>query len=269
MKVVDREYFLCEPSELELFYEINPWMNKEKGFNKQKAIEDWKNLVRVYQQLVPEKVTLVPPEKGLTELCFFGDSVFAIKNKAVYSRFTATERYKETDYVINYLSDLKFEGERVPENIRFEGSGETMLWNNSILVGYGKRSSGEIASYLEKTFDMPVYSFELIDSKYYHLDTALFPVSDKILAVYFPAFSKDSQEKIRSLDAEIIELNLQDAEEFAANSIAIGKDIIVHKGAKNFSNILENKGFTVHPVDMSEFLKFGGGLKCLTFQHYV
>lgn len=46
----------------------------------------------------------------------------------------------------------------------FEGSGETMMWNGKILVGYGKRnSSPEIADFLEDTFGVEAIGLELID----------------------------------------------------------------------------------------------------------
>ncbi len=45
----------------------------------------------------------------------------------------------------------------------------------------------------------------------------------------------------------------------------VDNNIVVHQEAKGFIEILKNKGFNVHEVDVSEFIKFGGGLKCLTF----
>jgi len=33
---------------------------------------------------------------------------------------------------------------RVPEDIYYEGSGETIVWNDKILVGYGQRSNSKI-----------------------------------------------------------------------------------------------------------------------------
>jgi N-dimethylarginine dimethylaminohydrolase len=87
--------------------------------------------------------------------------------------------------------------------------------------------------------------------------------------VYADAFSEKSKEKLKSLDCEILYLSRKDAEQFALNSIAIDDDILVHAAARNFQQILRKRGFTVHCVDIGEFIKFGGGLKCLTFQHYL
>jgi len=269
MVSIDRQLFLCPPTFLNLSYEINPWMDKDRPFSHERALHQWENLVNLYKSLVPQHTKVVEPKENLTELCFFGDSVFAHKNKAVFSRFATEERFPETEYVMNYLASLGFEGERVPEEISFEGSGETMMWNGNILVGYGKRSSSEIVDYLKTTFNCNVYGFELIDPKYYHLDTAMCPISNDLIAVYEPAFSEESKQTIKSLGCEILYLSEQDANEFALNSIVIDNHVIVNQDAVNFQNQLRNRGFNVHPIDISEFIKFGGGIKCLTFQHYL
>lgn len=68
------------------------------------------------------------------------------------------------------------------------------------------------------------------------------------------------------MGCELIKLSYEDALGFACNSVSLdGKNLIAHYEAKGFIEDLRNRGFTVHTVDISEFIKFGGGLKCLTF----
>lgn len=50
--------------------------------------------------MLNQDVVVVEPKENLTELCFFGDSVFAIGNKALFGRFANEERFKETQYVM-------------------------------------------------------------------------------------------------------------------------------------------------------------------------
>lgn len=262
-----KNVYMCPPDYLSLNYEINPWMDKENPFSLEKAIKQWNELFALYQNLIPGKIFKVEAKEGLTELCFLGDSLFAINNDVVYSRFAREERYHETEYVMEYFSAY-LKGNRVPETIYYEGSGETMIWKNQIFVGYGQRSSKDIITYLSDIFKRDVYGLELITEKYYHLDTAFFPINETLIAIYPEAFSKESLSFIRNLDAEILELNSNDAQSFALNSVSLGNDLIIHKSAQNFIRLMREKGFTVHEVDISEFIKFGGGLKCLSFQHY-
>lgn len=111
-----------------------------------------------------------------------------------------------------------------------------MMWNNKILVGYGKRnSSPEIADFLEETFGKEAIGLELIDQRFYHLDTALFPISRDLIAVYEPAFSESSWKKIVNLGAELIKLTYEDALAFGCNSVSLDeKNLVVHYEAKNF-----------------------------------
>jgi len=43
---------------------------------------------------------------------------------------------------------MGLKGYFLPENVNFEGSGETMVIGDKILVGYGKRNSKEIVEIL-------------------------------------------------------------------------------------------------------------------------
>lgn len=118
----------------------------------------------------------------------------------------------------------------------YEGSGETMMWNGKILVGYGKRnSSPEVADFLEETFGCEAIGLELIDQRFYHLDTALFPINKDLIAVYEPAFSEASIRKINNLGVELIKLTYEDALQFACNSVSLdGTNLVIHYEAKNF-----------------------------------
>ena len=84
---------------------------------------------------------MIAPKTGLKELTFFGDGVFACKKRALFSRMRNSSRFPETEYVMERVNKLGFKGERVPEKMFFEGSGETMMWNGKIFAGYGQRSS--------------------------------------------------------------------------------------------------------------------------------
>ena len=43
-------------------------------------------------------------------MCFYGDSVFAINNKALFGRLKCSERFKETEQVIRTLRERGIEG---------------------------------------------------------------------------------------------------------------------------------------------------------------
>src|SRR4051794_6457370 len=95
-----KDLFLCPPTYLELKYEINPWMNKAAPFARARALEQWENLVEAYRKVdAPGRIEIAPAKEGLTELCFFGDSVFLCEGKALFGHFRHAERENERPYV--------------------------------------------------------------------------------------------------------------------------------------------------------------------------
>jgi arginine dihydrolase len=267
--VHDKELFLCPPVHLELKYEINPWMDMTQPFSRAKALEQWEALVEIYRKLAPEKVHIVPPKEGLAEVCFLGDSVFTIGKKALYGNFRHPERAPEREHVREMLTAHGFEGTVVPEAIRYEGSGETMLWRDTILLGFGQRSNEEVMSLLDSLFGRRVVSFEMVLPEFYHLDTALFPLDEETLVYYPPCFGPIDTATLKGLDCELLAVSEEEAHAFACNSLVFEGHVLVNREATSFIRTLEKRGWTVIPVEVSEFLKFGGGHKCLTLQNYL
>lgn len=56
----------------------------------------------------------------------------------------------------------------------------------------------------------------------YHLDTALFPISNNLIAAYKRAFDEDGVKLLESLDCEILWVDQEDVNYFSLNSVALG-----------------------------------------------
>jgi len=263
------EYYFCSPTELRLNAQYNPWMAEATTFAIDAALEQYEKLVSIFKLLAPGYVYEVPPKEKLTELCFLGDSLFAINSKALYSRFSVAERFPETDYVIEVFTRLGFEGSRVPENVFYEGSGETMLLGETILVGFGVRSHREVVRILEAKFERPVRGIELANPRFHHLDTALLPLRPDLAICYPGAMTPHGLHELQKLDCQMICLQDDEIEPFCLNAVVIGDAVIIDAGARKMHDRLHRLGFQVYPVDTSEFIKFGASVKCLTFQHLV
>lgn len=74
----------------------------------------------------------------------------------------------------------------------YEGSGETLMWNDKIIIGHGIRNSKNVVQFIKDYFQREVIDLELIDPFFYHLDLALFPVSNNLICVCEEAFSVES-----------------------------------------------------------------------------
>jgi N-dimethylarginine dimethylaminohydrolase len=263
-----REVFLCRPTHVELSYSINPWMDTSTPFSRELAIEQWERLVEAYREVFgPRWVHLCEPQEGLTELCFFGDSVFLCEGKTLFGEFRHAERAAERPYVQAYLEERGYASRNVPEGVVFEGAGETVMWRDKILFGFGKRSDEVVRHFLRQTFGHDTIDLEMENEAFYHLDTAFLPLSDDLIAYYPGAFGPIDNATIESLDCEKLVVSEADAKLFACNAIVHRRVVFGCPGIELWKE-LRQRGFEVIELDMSEFIKLGGGIKCLTLQHY-
>ena len=87
------------------------------------------------------------------------------------------------------------------------------------------------------------------------------------MIAYRKAFSADSLRSIENaFGTRLIWISDEDAENFACNAINIGHDIILHRASAALKAALQQWGYSVIEVDISEFMKSGGSCKCLTLE---
>jgi N-dimethylarginine dimethylaminohydrolase len=63
---------------------------------------------------------------------------------------------------------------------------------------------------------------------------------------------------------ELLALDLDEALAFTANSVVVGSTVVMPHCPARVGAQLEAWGYDVVVVDVSEFLKAGGGVRCLT-----
>jgi N-dimethylarginine dimethylaminohydrolase len=84
-------------------------------------------------------------------------------------------------------------------------------------------------------------------------------------AFWFPeAFDEYGQRAIRDHLRDLIDVPPEEAVHFSCNAVVLGREIILPEGAPKLVATLKDRGYTCHPLPMSEFLKAGGACKCLT-----
>jgi N-dimethylarginine dimethylaminohydrolase len=153
----------------------------------------------------------------------------------------------------------------LPEDVFLEGYGEVLpVTSKKICIGHGFRNSSNLTQLLRKNYGIESISVELIDSRYYHLDTCLC-VLDSDTAFYYPyAFSRSSRQILENEFAKLYELSQEEAKNFAANSVIVGEKIVMQKNNPQLEKQLCRWGYIPLGLDISEFMKAGGGVHCLT-----
>jgi arginine dihydrolase len=147
-----------------------------------------------------------------------------------------------------------------------EGQGDLLVVGSIVLAGYGFRTERRAHDEVAAIVGMPVVSLELVDPRFYHLDTALAVLDDTTIAYYPQAFSDESRARLLELFPDAIEVASADAYVLGLNAVSDGRNVVLPAAATGFAEQLREAGFKPIGVDLSELLKGGGSVKCCTLE---
>jgi N-dimethylarginine dimethylaminohydrolase len=256
---------MCPPDFYGIHYEINPWMDMSRQSEHAVAVAQWHNL---HQHILKchAHVSLLTPIDGLPDLVFTANAAMIFGRQALISRFRHRQRQGEEPYNRRWFSEHGFEVVEDQENFSFEGAGDALFCGDTLFAGYRMRSDAAGHQQIGQRIGCRVIPVELIDARYYHLDTCFCPLADGEALWYPPAFDEYGQSAIRSLVPNLIEVEREEAERFACNAVVIGKHVITNTGCDHLHAALATRGYTPIATPLDEFVKAGGSAKCLTLR---
>ncbi|MEU9158708.1 dimethylargininase [Streptomyces sp. NPDC048424] len=257
-----RHYLMCRPTHFEVSYAINPWMNPDKPMDAELALAQWERIRDLYLGFGHE-VSYIDPVPGLPDMVFSANGATVIDDKVLIAKFRHRERAAEADAYRGWFEANGFAEVLVPEHVN-EGEGDFAPAGRRVLAGAGFRSDPVAHEELRAFFGLPVVGLDLIDPRFYHLDTALCVLDDDLVTYYPEAFSEESRKVLRELYPDAVLATRDDAEAFGLNAVSDGLNVVVTETATHLIGELRERGFEVHGVDMSELLKAGGAVKCIT-----
>lgn len=254
---------MCRPTYFNVSYEINPWMKEQIGkVNYISALRQWDLLVESISKHTT--VYLLNGELGIPDLVFTANAGSIFKNTVVLSRFKYHQRQLEEPVFRQWFESKGYIVVQPTHN--FEGDGDLLRDSvGRVWLGTGFRTDSNASTEIEKITNQKITELELVDPRWYHLDTCFCPLPNGELVWYPGAFSINSQTLIKESFNKTIEVSLKDAEAFACNAVCI-KDQIFMPHAANAQHKLNILGYNVNAFDLGEFQKSGGSAKCLTLQ---
>ena len=256
---------MCPPRYYGIYYEINPWMDTRKDADNAQANKQWMDLYELLANRLSCSVSLIDPVAGLPDMCFTANAGLLFTDTFIPSNFRYKERSGESKYFIQWFYERGYRVKKLPNEYYFEGQGDALFCGDTLFAGYHFRSEIHIHKLIGDIIKRRVISLELVDPYFYHLDTCFCPLDEKSVLYYPPAFDPYALRVINEFVENPIPIEREDAMNFGCNSIALGEDIVLNKGCLNLCEKLSSLGFTVHEVDLSEFIKAGGAAKCLAF----
>ncbi|OLR90684.1 dimethylargininase [Actinokineospora bangkokensis] len=265
-----RHYLVCEPRHFAVEYSINPWMDPSAPLDTDLALAQWRALVEVYEAL-GHRVSRIAPVPGLPDMVFAANSGTVVRGRVLGARFRAPQRAAEADHFRTWFQANGHPRVVMPTRVN-EAEGDFAWTGDLLLAGTGFRTDPAAHAEAQEVLGVPVVSLSLVDPAYYHLDTALVVLSEATpdhrahIAYYPEAFSAGSREALRTLYPDAILATPEDAACLGLNAVSDGHNVVVPREATHLSARLTESGYTVHPVDISELRKSGGGPKCCTLE---
>jgi N-dimethylarginine dimethylaminohydrolase len=254
---------MCRPEHFGIEYEINPWMNVAVEVDHARAVEEWEALHRVYTEM-GEEIALTAPVAGLPDMVFTANAAVLWRRRAVLSRFHHAERAGEEGHWRRALEELGFVVHDVPAEVSFEGAGDALFVGDHLFQAWGFRTDETAHAEVARFLDVESTSLELVDPRFYHLDTCFCPLDDRSALIAPDAFAPESVELVRARVERLIEVPRAVAEGFACNAMPVGERVISSTASEAIRAPLAEAGFEVISLPMDEFMKSGGGVRCLS-----
>jgi N-dimethylarginine dimethylaminohydrolase len=153
-----------------------------------------------------------------------------------------------------------------PADFNFEGAGDALFCGDTLYAGYRMRSDAAGHQAIGQLLGVRVLPVELIDARYYHLDTCFCPLAPETAIWYPPAFDHYGQRAIEEHVPRLIAVERAEAERFACNAVVIGCRVITNTGCDRLHTALAEAGYEPIATPLDEFTKAGGSAKCLTLR---
>lgn len=263
-RATPRRFVMCRPDHFAVSYSINPWMDPRVPVCTTTAVAQWE-VLRTRYLAAGHTVDVVPSVPGLPDLVFAANGLLSLPGGAYGSRFAFPERALEADVYADFVTAAGF-GPVHAASYTSEGEGDYLVVGSRVLAGTGFRT--DVASHRELAAlsGLEVVTVELVDSRFYHLDTAL-AVLDEDTVAYFPgAFSASSRRVLEALYPDAVLATETDAAVLGLNAVSDGHHVFLADRATELAQQLRERGFDPVGVDLSELLKGGGSVKCCTLE---
>lgn len=260
-----RRYAMTAPTHFAVEYAINPWMDTSTPVDADRAVEQWTQLRETYLRL-GHTVDVVNAVAGLPDMVYAANGGLIVNGTAIVARFKYPQRESESVAYAEWMTANGF-SPVYTKHIN-EGQGDLLVVGSMVLAGTGFRTDLGAHAEIAHLTGLPVISLQLVDPRFYHLDTALTVLDDTTIAYYPPAFTDASRATLTQLFPTAIEVASSDAYVLGLNAVSDGKHVVHPAAATGFAEQLYHAGFDPIGVDLSELLKGGGSVKCCTLEVY-
>jgi len=179
------------------------------------------------------------------------------------ANFRFPERQPEANRFVRWFREQGYNVESVHEPHYWEGEGDVLPANGRVFAGYRWRTELRAIDHLDELLDTSIVRLELVDPRFYHLDTCFCPLGGGSALYYPPAFSAQSRALLDAHFDDLIAVGEQDALRFACNALVVNDAVVLNTGCRATTAALQERSLRAVEVPTDEFIKAGGSVKCL------
>jgi len=270
-----RRFLMCPPRHFGVLYEINPWMHRAVAVDPDRAALQWEALVATLRAAGAE-VETIDAHAEVPDLVFTANAGLVNARPGavgdpqfVPSHFRHPERHAETPVNTAWFAERGWRVDTLATDTDHEGAGDALPFTPEggrtvLLSGYSFRSDAGAATELSRLLGCPVRPVQLVDPRFYHLDITFCPLDGRRAIIAPLGWDSYGRKVVEALVPEPLVLSDDEALTFCANSVVVDRTIVMPATPPRVGRQLEAWGFDVVDCDVGEFLKAGGGCRCLT-----
>jgi N-dimethylarginine dimethylaminohydrolase len=263
---------VCPPEYFTVRDVKNPFMDVENPVDEILAGLQWQALCDAFREAGVETLE-IEPVADLEDMVFTANQTFVSgtgpKPFIVPSRMRHESREREVPYFVEWFRGRGFEIREVDLSGEYlEGHGD-LLWHpvgKRVWAGHGFRSTlggvRRFAAAMESE-GIVVTPLQLVDERFYHLDTCFAPLTAQAALIYPGAFDKTALAELAAAFPRLYEVSELEALTFVCNGVVTVDHYIATHVYDGVRAALAREGLEPLLVDLSEFEKAGGSAFCL------
>jgi N-dimethylarginine dimethylaminohydrolase len=268
-----RRYAMVTPTHFRVDYSINPFMHLDDQPDPVRAMRQWRDLIEAIRA-AGGTLSVLDQRPDAPDMVYAMNLGLAVQAptgpRMVMSHMRYAQRRMETATAQGFFAGREGGGFATTYvgsdglGPHFE-AGDAFAFAGELWVGFGPRTEEAALPVLAEQLGITVRGFRITHPGMYHMDLAFCPVDERRAIVCPAAFDGPSATAMLDLVPEPIVLSEEEAlTGFAANSIVVGSTVLMPDCPGHVRAALEAAGLEVCVVDVSEFHKGGGSIRCLT-----
>ena len=265
-----RHYLMVEPDHFRVDYTINPYMDVADQPDPVRSREQWQALVEALRA-AGARVEVLAQRPDAPDMVYAMNLGLVVnpaegRRQVVMSHMRHPERRMETGSAQRWFAEHGFATSYVGRDgvgAHLE-AGDAFAFGDALVVGYGPRTEELALKHLATDLGVRVRGLRIAHPGMYHLDLAFCPLDERRALVYPAAFDQESARAALALVPEPLVLTEEEALTFCANSVVVGRTVLMPACPDRVRAQLEAWGFEVVLLDLSELHKGGGSIRCLT-----